>query len=145
VTRGRIVGGFVLLGLAGGVAAEATTFTVGFPTDPLGPAAFPFLSVALLVVGGLAFLRETGSVMEALDPDALARLSAATASFVAYALVLDPIGFVPATTLEFGVLAWLFGGSLLKGLTAGVGFAVVLFAIFVYGLRLPLPLGMLFG
>ena len=134
----------LLLTLAGAVAAEARTFTVGFPTDPLGPAAFPLVAVGLLVVGGLAFLLEKGPVMESLEPDALARIGGASASFVAYAVLLGPMGFVPATTLEFGVLAWLFGGSPLRGLVAGVGFAVVLFAVFVYGLGLPLPLGVIF-
>jgi putative tricarboxylic transport membrane protein len=71
------------------------------------------------------------------------RIALVTVSFVVYAVILAPLGFVPATTLEFAVLARLFGGPLGKGALAGLAFALILYALFVYGLGLPLPLGVL--
>lgn len=145
--RGRVAGALAILAVATGVALEARTFTVAFPTDPLGPAAFPLVAAALLALGGLALLLERADAApeeaEPLEPGALWRLVLATASFVAYALLLAPLGFVPATTLEFLALALLFGGRLLPGLAVGAGFAALLFVIFVYALGLPLPLGLL--
>lgn len=151
--------GVVLAALA--VAVEATTFDVAFPTDPLGPKAFPLLAAGLLVLGGGALVREARR--EARAPGVGARESAdpvpapgasltpgggrtialAAASFVVYALLLAPLGFVPATTLTFAALARLFGGTLGRGALVGLVFALLLYVLFVYALGLPLPLGML--
>jgi putative tricarboxylic transport membrane protein len=143
VSPGRWAPGITLLALAAAVALEARTFTVGFPTDPLGPAAFPLVAAALLAVGGLAVLMEKSEEPEELEAGALRRLTLASVSFVLYALLLAPLGFLPATTLEFGALAVLFGGRPVASLVAGLGFAALLFVVFVYGLGLPLPLGIM--
>ncbi len=146
VKAGRWLGGAAVLVVAAAVALESRTFTVSFPTDPLGPAAFPMVAAGLLALGGLALLFEAAGgpdAAEPLEPGAARRLALASASFVVYALLLAPLGFVPATALEFAALAVLFGGRPLPGLAVGVGFAVVLFVVFVYALGLPLPLGVL--
>lgn len=135
----------LLLATAAGVALEARTFTVGFPTDPLGPSAFPLVAAALLALGGLSLLFEADASPEPLEAGVLLRLSLASGSFVLYALLLAPLGFVPATALAFTALALLFGGRALPSLAVGVVFSVALFALFVYGLGLPLPLGPLGG
>ena len=134
-----------VLATAGAVAWEARTFTVDFPTDPLGPAAFPLVAAGLLALGGLALLFESQEAVEPLEPGAARRLTLASLSFVAYALLLAPLGFLPATALEFAALALLFGGRVAPSLAAGVAFAAFLFFLFVYGLGLPLPLGLLGG
>jgi len=143
VRRTRVWGGGLLLALAGAIALESTTFVVGFPTDPLGPSAFPLLAAALIALGGLALLAGGDAFVQHVPRDGLVRVALATLSFVAYALLLDPLGFVPATALEFVALATLFGGRPLPGLAAGLVFTFLLFALFVYGLGLPLPLGLL--
>lgn len=177
---GRVA--LLLLLLLGGAAAwEARRFVVGFPTDPLGPRAFPWFASALLVLcAGVALrlpraappVRMEGEdphgaegAVDATGPDgepatgdaaapapadddplpALLRPVLAALSFLAFALLLEPLGFVVATTLEFGVLALLFRGRLLPGLAAGAAFAVVSFLFFVQLLGLPLPLGFWMG
>ena len=140
----RLAGGGVLI-LALAVAAEATTFRVAFPTDPLGPAAFPFLAAFLLALGGLALLMEGGwgSGEPMAEPEeggvGGGPMLLAAGAFAAYALVLPVLGFVPATTAAFAALALLFGGSARQGVLAGLAFSVALFALFVWGLGLPLP------
>ncbi len=126
--------GFVALVLA-------RDFTVAFPTDPLGPRAFPWLAAGLLVVCGVwTTLRAKPHPGE--GPSAPpARAWLALLSFPAFALALDPLGFVAATTLEFGLLARLFGGRWTAGLGVGALFSVALFLLFVQGLGLPLPTG----
>lgn len=144
--------GVVLAALA--VALEATTFDVAFPTDPLGPKAFPLVAAGLLVLGGGALVREARrQAREAPDagpashapvaPGGGRSVALAVISFTGYALLLGPLGFVPATTLAFAVLARLFGGTLTRGAMAGLVFALLLYALFVYALALPLPLGVL--
>lgn len=64
---------------------------------------------------------------------------AAAAILVGYALVLEPAGFLLATTVTFGALARLFGGRLRTGMAAGLAFSAVLLALFVWGLGLALP------
>lgn len=143
VRPARWIPAALLLGTAAAVALESRTFTVAFPTDPLGPAAFPLVAAALLALGGLAVLFEEEEKAEALEAGAARRLVLASASFVVYALLLAPLGFLSATALEFAALAILFGGRALPSLAVGVGFAAFLFVLFVYGLGLPLPLGLL--
>ena len=60
-------------------------------------------------------------------------------------MLLPWLGFVPATSLMFAALATLFGGRPRDGLLAGAVFAVVLFALFVWGLGLALPVWPLGG
>jgi len=145
------VGAGAVGALALAIALEATTFDVAFPTDPLGPKAFPLVAAVLFAFGGAALWRagaepaagETvGGPQPSLgDPSLAWLIPLATASFVGYALLLAPLGFVLATTLEFAVLARLFGGTWVKGAAAGIVFASLLYAVFVFGLGLPLPLG----
>lgn len=158
-TPAVIGAGGVVIGAAA-IALEATTFDVAFPTDPLGPKAFPILAAFLLAIGGVALMfarpgrtgPALGSGMESAEEvdrshpaaaNPVRRILMGTASFVAYGFLLSPLGFVPATTLEFALLAKLFGGPIGRGAAAGLVFALVLYVLFVYALGLPLPLGVL--
>lgn len=171
-SRAPLIAALAVVVAAAAIALEATTFDVAFPTDPLGPKAFPMVAAVLLALGGLALVRsaradrvkadgmeadgaeagagrgvagsdggETGA--DGPEPGAARRIALGTASFVVYAFLLAPLGFVLATTLEFAVLARLFGGPAGRGAAAGLVFALLLYALFVYGLGLPLPLGIL--
>ena len=148
--RAPVVGAAAVVLTAAAIALEATTFDVMFPTDPLGPKAFPLLAAFLLAIGGMALLREGlregagGTPVNAVT-GARDRILLATVSFVAYAFLLAPLGFVLATVLEFALLARLFGGTLVRGAAVGLAFAVLLYLLFVYGLGLPLPLGIFEG
>ncbi len=136
--------GSAAFGTAGAaVALEATTFRVSFPTDPLGPAAFPLLGAALLIFGAASLWVPDAEEVDGVDPAGGRRILAAAGSFVLYAALLAPLGFVVATTLEFILLALLFGGRPAGSALAGAAFALFLFGLFVYGLGLPLPLGIL--
>jgi len=72
------------------------------------------------------------------------RIGGAIATFVAYSLLLSPLGFVAATSGAFAGLALLFGGRPIRSAAAGLGFALTLWVLFVHGLGLPLPIGTLF-
>ena len=129
----------VLAALA--VGLEALTFDTSFPTDPLGPKAFPLVASALLILGGGWVLARPGS---ARGEPVRGVVWAASASFALYALALNPLGFVLSTVLGFVALSMLFGGRPLRACAAGTAFAVALYLLFVQGLGLPLPVGSIF-
>lgn len=138
----RVAGAVVaLLGLA--VGAEATTFDVLFRTDPVGPKALPLLSAGIFVVSGLVLALRPGRAREWPDRPVLLRMLGAVAAFGLYAFLLEPVGFVVATTLAVGALSMLFGGPWKRSFGAALGLSVVLWYLFVWVLSLPLPLGAL--
>ena len=149
--NGRRVAGAVLLLFVVWVGVLASGFRVSFPTDPIGPRAFPLIALALVSLGVLSLWRNEGesartrASAEWPGPDVIRSALLATASFVAYALLLAPVGFVVATTAEFTALALLFGGPPFRGAVAGLSLALFLYGLFVFGLGLPLPVGMLFS
>jgi putative tricarboxylic transport membrane protein len=65
-------------------------------------------------------------------------------AFILYAYLLEPLGFMLATTLFFIVFGHLFAAKLWQGAVAGIGFSVVLYMVFVWGLHLYLPVGNIF-
>lgn len=141
---GRIAGVACLL-VAATVAFIARTFTVGFVTDPIGPRALPWLASAILALGGAILCLRPGPEPD-WPPAGPARwsIAATLASFALYAILIGPLGFVLATTLLMTALARVFGGRLVTGLVAGAAFSGVLWLLFVTGLGVPLPIGILF-
>jgi putative tricarboxylic transport membrane protein len=134
--------GLVLLALAVvyGVTAGGYQAMIG---DPLGPAAFP---IALAIPLGAL------SLYLIVRPDAepdwprgrnLLKQGLALVTFVAYAYLLEPLGFLVSTFLAVMVLGWLLGARLWRAGAAGVAIAVVLFVLFDSLLGLPLPAGVL--
>lgn len=136
----RITGvALLLLALAFGI--QAWSFRATFFTDPLGARAFPLAIAALLVpLAAILVVRPrptaTWPARTSWPP-----LGIALATFVVYALVLEPIGFLLATTGVFVVFARLFHARAWQGLVAGLLFSATLYALFVWALGLYLPVG----
>lgn len=134
--------GLVLLALAVayGVAASGFEARIG---DPLGPAVFPLvLSIPLALLSLYLLLRP--------DPEPrwargrpLLRQALAVLTFVAYAYVLEPLGFVVASILAVAVLGRLLGAALWRAAAAGVAISITLFVLVDRLLSLPLPAGVL--
>jgi putative tricarboxylic transport membrane protein len=128
------------LAVAYGVTAGGYQAMIG---DPLGPAVFPVaLAVAL---GGLSLYL---IVRPDAEPDwprgrALLKQVLTLVAFVAYAYLLEPLGFLVSTFLAVVVLGSLLGARLWQAGAAGVAIAVVLFVTFDTLLGLPLPAGVL--
>jgi putative tricarboxylic transport membrane protein len=128
------------LAVAYGVAASGYQAMIG---DPLGPAVFPIvLAIPLGLLSLYLIVRP--------DPEpawprgrALLKQALALVAFVAYAYLLEPLGFLLSTFLAVLVLGWLLGAKLWQAGAAGVGIAVVLFVVFDILLSLPLPAGVL--
>jgi putative tricarboxylic transport membrane protein len=118
----------------------------------VGPGVMPrVVGTLLLIVGGF-LLREafTGGFRE-VDEEAELRMPMDWPAFgwvsggiIAYGLLVEPLGFIFASTILFVMVARGFGSRrwLLNAIT-GLLLAIIVFAIFNYGLGLTLPAGVL--
>lgn len=158
--------GVAILVMAVAIGLESLSFIPSFQTDPLGPKAFPLFSALLLAAGASWTVfrparppapaeAETLHDEVQTQPDEVEALSGgsealpgavwlAAGSFVAYALLLEPLGFFTATLAEFVALSLLFGGRALRSALTGAVFVGALYLLFVQGLGLTLPTGSLF-
>ncbi|MBW3197324.1 tripartite tricarboxylate transporter TctB family protein [Marinobacter nauticus] len=139
----RILGlGLLVLAVAYGWAAQQWPEPFG-GAEGVGPETFPTILSVVLVVGSLYLMIEP-------DPDArwpvgksALELLVSVLVLVVYALLLEPLGFVIATTLAVGTLSWRMGAAPKRAFLTGLGSAVVVLVLFNYGLSLSLPAGLL--
>jgi putative tricarboxylic transport membrane protein len=137
--------GFLILLAAGWYGLEASRLKAGFLSGPVGPKVFPTILAIVLGVLGLLLILRT-------EPDpswpkmrTWGKILGVALSFAAYAFLLLPIGFIAATTLETGVLSFTFGAKWWRALVVGLMTSLALYALFVYALNIPLPVGRVFG
>ena len=138
-----------LTGLLIAVFAVWYGYTAQFYTqdfsDPLGPSAFPqVLSIPLGLLGLYLLVRPDP------DPDwvrgrPLLKQVATIAILIGYSLLIEPLGFILATTICSALLAPLLGARWMQSAIAGVASGFGFFFLFNNILELPLPAGALFG
>lgn len=138
----RVAGGVLAL-VASAVALEASTFEVAFLTDPIGPKALPYLTAAVLMVAGVGLLVRPGVAVGWPEPAVRGRVAGAAGAFLAYAVLLAPVGFFGSTTAVVTALSWLYGGPPGRSAAAAAAIAGALWLLFVVLLGLPLPVGTL--
>ena len=137
----RLTGLLLLaLAVAYGVTASGYEAMIG---DPLGPATFPLVLSIPLGLFSLYLLIRPDPEPDWARGGALLRQGLALVTFVAYAWLLEPLGFIVTTVLAVAILGWLLGGRLWQSGAAGVVIALVLFVLFHHLLSLPLPAGVL--
>lgn len=139
----RILGVLLLL-LAVSYGWEAAHFPEPFGgAEAVGPETFPILLSVILGISSLYLI---------VRPDAdeawphlamLGELAFVLVVLAIFATLLQPVGFIPATTLMVGLLCWRMGAKPLASLLTGVGSAVVVFVLFNFMLELHLPAGLL--
>jgi putative tricarboxylic transport membrane protein len=134
--------GLVLLALAVAYGITASGFQTRFG-DPLGPAIFPLVLAFPLGVLSLYLIARPDPEPEWARGRALLKQGLALIVFVAYAYLLEPLGFIVASVLAVALLGRLLGARLWQSGAAGLAIAVVLFFLFNNLLGLPLPAGVL--
>ncbi|MDX1606663.1 MAG: tripartite tricarboxylate transporter TctB family protein [Candidatus Competibacterales bacterium] len=140
----RIVGvGLFLLAVAYGL--QARTYTSGFLTDPLGPTAFPQLLAVLLGLGSIYLIVRPDPDVDWPRGRALLHQLFTVGVLVAYAFVLEPLGFIPVTFVALTVIALQFDVRLLPAAVMGALASGGLFLLFDLLLGLPLPMGTVYG
>jgi hypothetical protein len=139
--RREVAGGILLLLLGLGFLAASLSYPMG-SARRIGTGVFPaMVSGALVLVGALVVLRGLRGAGEPLGKIAWKPLALVIAGIAAFALLLKPLGFAPATLAMILLAArahpsmtWV-SALILAAVTLVFGSAV-----FVYGLGLPLPL-----
>ena len=140
MTSDRLLGA-VCLALGAAFIWGAASIETGFIVDPLGPRSFPIIIGALLAISALVILARPDPEPEWPAASGFAELGLAVAVLVGYALLLQPLGFVPATTLGAAALSWRLGARPLWAIVGGVGIAVGIYVIFHLVLGLSLARG----
>lgn len=136
----RILGALMLV-LALAFMWGAWIIQTGPMLDPLGPRKFPIIIGVILALGALYPLFRPDPEPDWPGLGRLAEIALAVVVMIAYALALEPAGFVLATTVAVFVLSWRLGGTLLHAVAIGIGVAVVLYVVFHLILGLSLPRG----
>ncbi len=139
----RATGVFLLL-FAVWYSYQTTNFKVGFMTDPVGPKAFPLILAFLMGLLSIYLIVRPDPNPDWPAADTWLRMGMITLTFIGYAYLMVPIGFVPATTLEMVALALIFRGPLVKAIIGSFVFSLLLYGLFDYVLDLSLPTGQIF-
>ena len=137
--------GVVLLILAALYGFGASNLKAGFGSGVLTPKDFPLLLAASLGLIALGIIFRPDPDAELLKGRSWLNLVIVSLSFIAYAYLIVPIGFIAATTLETGFVSQRFGAKLWQAALTGLAVSVALYLIFVYGLGISLPIGRVFG
>jgi putative tricarboxylic transport membrane protein len=137
-------GGVLALGLF--VAVETSRLEVASSHAAIGPTLFPFLIAGGLILIGALVLREAifGHVAHERGGFELDWLAVAlvSAGLIVQMLLLETVGWIPATTLLFVAVTRAFGSRrLLTDAVIGLALASLAFVVFNYGLGLDLPVG----
>lgn len=140
MTASRLLGA-VLIMLAAAAGFSAQSLEAPFAADPLGPRGFPTTVAAVLAACGALLLPARGAPFP--WPERRLAPWLLIAAMAGYALLLVPLGFLPATALLAALVALIFGAPLLPALATGGGTSLVLWALFDRLLDLPLPKGVL--
>jgi len=133
---------------------------LGVATDPLGPRFFPVTLGAgialcgLLLAGGVVLFRRRGRALrmpgepedddDAVGAFSVGRLVSVIVVTAAYLAAFQRLGYLLSTPLYILVIMLLHGGAPPRSLAiTPVLITVVLYAVFKYGLRIPVPDGIL--
>jgi len=139
----RVTGVFLLL-FAMWYGYHTTLFKVSFMVDPVGPRAFPLILAILMGFLSLYLIIKPDPSPVWPGSATWIRIGLITLTFIIYAYLMVPIGFVLATTFEVMALALIFRGPPIKSFIGAFLLSSALFGLFDILLDLSLPTGMIF-
>jgi putative tricarboxylic transport membrane protein len=150
--RGPRAWGLILLAIAIAVLAGTTAIRSQEGYAATGPRFAPLLVGVLLLVLSVLFLARTvvrpdvdlaeRAAREAATTD-WARPALVVAALLAYAFLMEPLGYVVATALFFLVTARILGSRApLRDALAGLAIALVMYVAFTQFLGVDLPAGL---
>lgn len=134
----RVLGCFFMV-LATGAIWHAQTLVVPFMTDPIGPRVFPTIVAIVLGICGVVLLVRPHKT--SLEFRRIGRVAVLAFASLVYPLVLQPLGFVPATAVLCLVGALAFEARPLGAAAAAVVTAFAFWLLLDRLLDLPLPQG----
>ncbi len=136
----RLFGGIALL-LALAFIAGATQIQAALIFDSLGPRAFPIIIGVVLAISSCFLILRPDPEPDWPAARRVVEILLALVVMLAYAYLLEPLGFVIATAVAAGLLSWRLGAApAIAGLT-GVGISVGIYVVFHMILGLSLARG----
>ena len=123
---------------------EAFRLKSNFGSDSLGPRGFPVILAILIAITGVFLFFKTEHIARWPGRNEWVNLLSTVISFIIYAYLLVPLGFIAATTLETSFLSQRFGAKIWQAVVLGIGSSLFLYVLFVYALQIPLPIGKIF-
>jgi putative tricarboxylic transport membrane protein len=121
-------------------AVHARSFRASIFADPVGPRAFPLMLAGIMALV-LIFLavRPSGERPEWPSGAVWRKIGMAAASLVAYAYLLEPLGYLLSTTGIMVGLGLLFGAPVGRSALASAVLVIALYFVFsdLLGLYLP--------
>ena len=132
------IAGLIFLALSIWYGLTAGNYEASFG-DPLGPAAFPQMLAVPAALFSLYLILRPDPDPEWVGGAPALRQIATLAVLIAYAYLLEDLGFMLATALGVALLGRLLGAGWIKSTAAGVAMSLSLFVVFDNLLGLPLP------
>jgi putative tricarboxylic transport membrane protein len=133
------IAGLIILALTIWFGWTAGSYEASFG-DPLGPAAFPqMLAVPAALLSLVLIFKPDPNPEWVMGRPAVKQL-ATLAVLIAYALLLEELGFVLSTALGVIAMGRLLGAGWARSVASGIVMSVTLFFVFDRLLGLPLPL-----
>ena len=149
--KGDFWAGLVLAGLGFYIVSQAWGWTYMGEDGP-GPGFFPMwygvamALLSLLLVAGTVLKQDGGARGKTLRWGELRRALTCWLALAVCVALLKPIGFVLAfALLTWFIIAVMFSRPQKEALAYAIGGSVGFYALFSWGLQLPLPLGSLFS
>lgn len=155
-SKGELGFAGLLLALGVFVLVDTTTIEIPKAASNVGPRFFPYAVGALLTASAAVLIvnilrgdhaePEEGELVDPALPMNIRRVGSLVASVVAFAVLLEPLGYVLATAISFCAVAITLGSrhyARLAVISLVVGLAIYLG--FTRGLGLSLPPGLLDG
>jgi len=140
-TSDRVLG-FLCLALAVWYVLETRNFNLTtFGSGPVGPKTLPTLVGILFGLLALVLIAKPGESPSWGSATAWSQLVAVVATSFMFGQLLEPLGFIVASTILAVVIGLFFKGPIRKLAPLALGFAVVIAFIFNNWLELRLPTG----
>jgi putative tricarboxylic transport membrane protein len=136
----RLFGGIALL-LALAFIAGATQIQAALIFDSLGPRAFPIIIGVVLAISSCFLILRPDPEPDWPAARRVVEILLALVVMLAYAYLLEPLGFVVATAVAAGLLSWRLGATPTIGGLTGVGISVGIYVVFHMILGLSLARG----
>ena len=136
----RVLGGVGFL-LAVAFIVGALEIQTGPMLDVLGPKTFPIIIGALLAISSIYLIIKPDPAPDWPSAGRLLEIAFAVVVMIAYALLLERLGFVIATAIAVFVLSWRLGSKPGAAALTGVGVSVLIYTVFHLILGLSLARG----
>ena len=155
-SKGELGFAGLLLALGIFILVDTTTIEIPKAASNVGPRFFPYFVGILLTGAAIAVIvnilrgghaePEEGELIDPSQPFNAKRVALFVAAVVLFGLLVDPLGYVPATALSFFIIAYALGARHYARLAVGaIAVALVIYLAFTRGLGIYLPPGLLDG